>query len=429
MLGRLVERGTGSVSVRGLGVDRAGEVRLGRFLHNPRVTPDEMVATARARTLTRVAGRDVLVIQDTTSLRETVEDDESGTTTQRSLQLHPAIVVDAGTGALIGLLDAQFLHRKGGKRASKGSRPFTEKESRRWLDMTIRAAELKQAGARSVTMVTDREGDIYEEFGLRPATVDLVIRVQHDRTLVDDDVGLSRCLEKTPELGRETIHLPAGPGRRARDAKLALRARSVRIKAPKRVDSKDSSIPQEVEVWLVEAREVEPPAGVEPANWSLYSTRPVPDLVTAREITATYRQRWTIEQLFRTMKTQGFDIEASRVEEGGPFENLAAATLIAAVQVLQMVRERDGQTGQKLEDAFDIADHPAMDAICKKMEGKTLRQKNPHPPDTIAWVAWICGRLGGWTGYYGKPGPIVMHNGLLKLKTIIEGWNLRATLV
>ncbi len=425
MLASLVENGIGGVRVRTLGVDRAGEVRLGRFLHNPRVTPDEMVATSRARTLARVAGRDVLVIQDTTSLRETVEDSETGTTTQHSLQLHPAIVLDAGTGALIGLLDAVFMHRSGGKRASTGKRPFAEKESRRWLDMTVRATELERAGATRVTMVADRESDIYEEFALRPATVDLVIRVQQDRVLADDTL-LSQCLEKTPELGRETIHLPAGPGRRARDAVLALRARSVTLKAPKRVKYEDSSIPEQVELWLVEAREVEPPTGVEPAHWVLFSTRPVPDLDTAKGITATYRQRWTIEQLFRTMKTKGFDIEASRVEEGGPFENLAAATLIAAVLVLQMVRERDGQIGQKLADAFDMGDQPAMAAICKKLEGKTLRQKNPHPPDTIAWVAWICARLGGWNGYYGKPGPIVIHHGLLKLQIMIEGWNLRA---
>jgi hypothetical protein len=87
LLERLVERGIGGVRVRALGVDRAGEVRLGRFLHNPRVTPDEMVETARARTLTRVAERHVLVIQDTTSLRD------RSNTTKRSLQLHPAIAV------------------------------------------------------------------------------------------------------------------------------------------------------------------------------------------------------------------------------------------------------------------------------------------------------------------------------------------------
>ena len=43
------------------------------------------------------------------------------------------------------------------------------------------------------------------------------------------------------------------------------------------------------------------------------------------------RLRWTIEQLFRTMKTKGFDVEALRQEDGGPLEKLVTAILIAAV--------------------------------------------------------------------------------------------------
>lgn len=418
MLSQLLSRGTGSVRVRALGVDRAGEVRLGRFLHNRRVTPGEMVATARARTLTRVAGRHVLVIQDTTSLRD------SSNTTRRSLHLHPAIAVDGGNGSLLGLVDATFLHRSGGKRARTGSRPFAEKQSRRWLDTTIRAAGLVQAGAAGVTVVADREGDIYEEFALRPEAVALVIRAQQDRLLADGTL-LSQCLDEVAELGRETIALPAGPGRRARMAELSLRARCVRIRAPKRHYPIPEAVPSEVSVWFVEAREVDLPADGEPAHWLLLTTHPVPDLAAARRITAIYRQRWTIEQVFRVMKTKGFDIESSQVAEGGPFENLATATLIAAVQVLQMVRERDGQAGQPLADAFDPAEQPAMAAISASLEGKTARQKNPHPPDSVAWASWICARLGGWNGYYGKPGPIVIHNGLLRLNNLLQGWNLR----
>src|ERR671928_148568 len=49
LLKRLAEVGQAGVRVRPLGGNRAGEVRLGRFLHNPRVTPHEMVATASDR--------------------------------------------------------------------------------------------------------------------------------------------------------------------------------------------------------------------------------------------------------------------------------------------------------------------------------------------------------------------------------------------
>jgi hypothetical protein len=315
--------------------------------------------------------------------------------------------------------------RTGGERA-KANRAFEQKQSRRWLGATIAAAGLAEAGAAGVTVVADREGDIYETFALRPPEVALIIRAQQDRTL-DDGTLLSRCLDGVPELGRETITLPAGPGRRAREAILALRARAVRIKGPKRPPTaKGAARPAEVALWFVEARELDPPAGTQPAHWRLLTTHRVPNLAAARHITHCYRQRWTIEQLFRTMKTKGFDIEASQVEEGGPFENLATATLVAAIQVLQMVREREGAAHRPLTDVFDPTTQPALAAICSSLEGKTAKQKNPHPPHSLAWATWICARLGGWTGYYGKPGPITIHNGLLRLQTILHGWNLRA---
>ncbi|MDQ4061544.1 MAG: hypothetical protein M3145_10660 [Pseudomonadota bacterium] len=36
----------------------------------------------------------------------------------------------------------------------------------------------------------------------------------------------------------------------------------------------------------------------------------------------------------------------------------------------------------------------------------------------------MCARLGGWNGYYGKPGPIVMLRGWLEFQAIKHGWSL-----
>jgi hypothetical protein len=63
LLARLVTVGQAGVRVRCLGGNRAGEVRIGRFLRNRRVTPKEMMATARAHTAGLVKGRHVLAIQ------------------------------------------------------------------------------------------------------------------------------------------------------------------------------------------------------------------------------------------------------------------------------------------------------------------------------------------------------------------------------
>lgn len=328
------------------------------------------------------------------------------------------IAVDARDGAMLGPVHAEFLRHEGGKRDDCGKRPFEEKESFRWLAATREAAKLAKAGAERITVVADRECDIYDEFALRPAETDLVIRVHHNRLLADGRWLFDRP-RRLPELGRETISLPAAPGRPARDAIIALRACPVTLKRPMRNRATETAkLPPKVHLTLVEAREIRPPRNVTPAHWLLLTTHPVTSFNDARGMTRAYRGRWTIEQVNRTMKTEGFRIEASRLADGGPFENLAAAVLIAAVQVMQLVGDRDGTAGRPLEDVFDPADQPALEAICATLEGDTARQKNPHKRGSLAYATWVCARLAGWTIYYGKPGPVVILRGLLLFKAM-----------
>jgi len=164
----LVELGGSGVRVCRLGKDRAGEIRLTRFLHNPAVTVTEMVATAAARTSTRVTGRHVLAIQDTTMVRSAAEG--------IGVALHPLIAVDAVDGTLFGLLDARFFIRQGGQRNERRERDLAQKESGRWLEAAQRAAELAAVGAACVTVVSDREGDIYEDFADKPSAVEMLVR-------------------------------------------------------------------------------------------------------------------------------------------------------------------------------------------------------------------------------------------------------------
>ena len=405
--------------VRALGGDRAGEMRITRFLRNGRMTLDEMAATAAAATASRVKGRHILAIQDTTSLR----DDGAGS----SLVLHPTIAVDALDGALLGLVGAQLLGRSGGLKALRKQRPLADKQSRRWLDGAAAAASLLAEGAAAVTVIADREGDIYEDFAHRPAGVHLLIRAAQDRCLANAGGGkLFATAAAAPELGGMRVPLAAAPGRPARVARVMLRATRVAIARPRsRPGAVAAGLPDAVPLTLLEAREVNPPDGVTPAHWRLLTTHAVDDLADACEMIDFYRARWTIEQLFRTLKTRGFDIEAVRIADDAPFEKLALASLIAAIDVLKLVRDRDGTAKRPITDVFDAADQPAIAAISDSLEGKTQRQKNPQPPGSLAFATWVCARLGGWTGYYGKPGPITVRNGLLQLRAIQRGYKLR----
>ena len=125
------------------------------------------------------------------------------------------------------------------------------------------------------------------------------------------------------------------------------------------------------------------------------------------------------------MKRKGFDIEGLRIADNAPRNKLILACFIAATVVMQMVGARDGLHNgpglRPLTDAFDPSDQPILQALNAELEGKTKRQQNPHPKESLAFATWVCARLGGWTGYYGKPGPIVILRGWTEFQSIKHG--------
>jgi len=220
---RLVGHGGKGVSVRQLGGGRAGEMRIARFLHNRRVAMSEMLSTARARTCSRAPGRHVLAIQDTSALRV----DEKGV----GLSFHPVSAADAGEGTVLGLIDTIFLSRRGEERGKPKARSFEEKDSRRWLRGAESAAVLAEAGAACVTVVEDREWDIYDCFARKPAPVEKLVRAAQDRRLADGSRLFAKA-EMWDEAGRMVVELPAAPGRKARKAELGVRFGTVDIVRP-----------------------------------------------------------------------------------------------------------------------------------------------------------------------------------------------------
>ena len=377
-----------------------------------------MAQTAGQAMSGRCTGRHVLAIQDTTVVRS-----EGG----GGLYLHAVIAVDADDDAILGLIDGQFLSRSEGRKAERRAVPIEQKESHRWLAGAERAAALC-ATSRQVTVVADREADIFEAFARRPAGVDLLVRAAQDRSLGDGG-RLFAQIDAQAVVARATLDLPAKPGRRARAAVLAVRYRAVELARPQ--NGVPAGGAASVRLNMVDLRETDPPAGEAAIHWRLLTTHAVRDGAEALAVGELYRRRWAIEQLFRTMKTQGFDIEGLRIEAEQPLCNLVMAALIAAVTVQQLVHARDGKPGldgalRPITDAFEPEDEPLLAAYCAKLEGKTERQKNPHPKGSLAYGAWVCARLGGWTGYYGKPGPIVMLNGWQQFqagKAAIRIWN------
>ena len=140
-----------------------------------------------------------------------------------------------------------------------------------------------------------------------------------------------------------------------------------------------------------------------------------------------YKRRWLIEQFFRVLKTQGFKLEDSQIATADRLLKLVAIAAKAAVITIQLLQARDGRGQQSVGLVFNLDEVATLKALNKTLEARSKRLKNPHPPDNLAWAAWIIGRFGGWDGYPSSrpPGPITMKHGLEYFYAVATGWSLK----
>jgi hypothetical protein len=409
---------------------RAQEVRFNRFLGNAKVTLGRVIESWSEGTVAAAAGRHILAIQDTSEINFTTTAErrrglgEIGKGVGRGVLLHPMLAVDADDGSCLGLLSGQVWTRNGRRTVPHAKRDLSDKESQRWI-ATAQAAKPLLAEAAMVTALGDRESDIFALYAsAAEADIHVIARSMHDRKLADGQ-GLYAASEAMKVVEQRAIVLPARPQRAERIALLSLRFGAVQLARPQTKLLRQ--LPPSLPLTLVDVREHQPQAGTEPLHWRLLTTHPVDNPDQAWRIVEWYKQRWLIEQFFRILKTQGFKLEDSQIATAERLLKLVAIAAKAAAITLQLVQAREGRGQQKVGLVFDADQIAALQALNQKYEAATKRLKNPHPPDHLAWAAWIIGRLGGWDGYPSSkpPGPITMKNGLERFYAIAAGWSLR----
>lgn len=400
-----------------------------RFLGNPRVSLERLIEGWGAEAQAACGGRHVLAIQDTSEINFRTREGhrrglgEIGKGSGRGLLLHAMLGVEAESGALLGLVAGRIWTRQGRVETPHGQRSLADKESERWLS-TAEAAKPVLAQAAMVTEISDRESDIYAKWAQVPsAGFHILTRAMHDRATAGG--GKLSSAPLTAAGAAVVEHLRQRPGRPARPAHLLVRYGQVELLRPKH--TRETGLAKTVRVSLVEVRELDPPEGAEPIEWRLLTTHEVTDTAMAWRVVGWYRQRWVIEQFFRTLKQQGLQLEDSQVETAERLLKLTAIAAKAAAVVMQLVQARDGTTAQDAAVAFSPVEIEAMAALVPKLEGKTALQKNPHPPASMAWAAWVIAKLGGWDGYpkSSPPGPITFRHGLEYFRSIARGWRLR----
>ncbi|MDQ0475493.1 IS4 family transposase [Labrys wisconsinensis] len=415
--------------VRALGRTRCGEMRFTRFLDNARVSVPSMAAAAAQSTQHWAQGRDILAIQDSSDIvlgGRKVRAAGFGPVGKGGklggLCLHAVLAIDAGTSAIGGLIDLSVINRTGGKVTPHRSRLPSERESHRWTKGS-QACGRVLAGASRITLAADAESDIYESYASRPDNVHLLARMARDRRILDTD-GRSRSLyavsDGLPLIARMVTVIPAAPDRRERVTLLDIRFAPVMLRRPAYMRERED-LPDPLSLRLVDIREVMPPDQGEPIHWRLLTTHAVDTLQQALWILGLYRRRWRIEEYFKTLKSDAMDIEAAKIRKPAAMINMVGAAALASVTIMKLKQARDGLTQERFDTVFEPTDEPLLEELSSEMEGNTQKQKNPYPIGSLARAQWVIARLGGWTGYYGKPGSKTYAKGLEKFAAIKRG--------
>lgn len=450
-----------TVCVRKLGQQRSGEVRFGRWLRNWRVSVKALIEGVCGGISKRVQGRHVLLLEDTSEINYQAHAGrveglgKVGNGKDVGFFLHPVLAVDAQEGTCLGLAHLHLWLRTRKKEPGYQKLPIADKESGRWIEAAQRGLQ-RTATASMATVIADREADIYEMFDRLPeishagkASTHLLIRACRDRSLggpkepaqhdahsdsSSDSHGESHnlfsWLSGLPEQDRYEVDLPASQSkgkdhRSAHRAQLVVRFGRTQIQRPQYADRSASKA---IALWAIDVCEdASSVIGQEkPVHWRLLTTHEITSKEQARQCIDWYRQRWHIEQMFRTLKRQGLDVESSQLEEAGRLQKLVVLAASAAVQTLQLTLAREGRNTRPASDCFGEEEQALLKDVNPTLEGATVKQKNPHTVASLAWAAWIVARLGGWKGYASerKPGPITMLNGLQALAQIHRGWAL-----
>jgi hypothetical protein len=400
-------------------------------LANRKVTVEGLIEGWSDQTTVAAAGRHVLAIQDTSEINFQTTSKRRrglgkiGKGNGRGLLLHAMLALDADTGACLGAVAGKIWTRRGLVKIAHQKRLTKNKESRRWID-TAKRAKTVLADAAMVTVIADRESDIFAEWATIPEpNFHLITRSMHDRRLVTGET-LYAAAERLAFTSTRLVALPAREGKRkARLANLSLRFGKVELARPG--NTRDRNLPPSVALTLVEVVELNPPAGEEAVRWRLLTTHNVFDAASAWQIVDWYRMRWNIEQFWRLLKLQGLRLEDSQLETAERLMKLTAIAVKAATVIFQLVQARDSPSPEPATTAFAPHEIAVLHKLNAELQGKTAHQKNPHPKESLKWAGWIIAKLGGWDGYPSSrpPGPITYKHGLERFRVMVVGWSLR----
>jgi hypothetical protein len=274
-------------------------------------------------------------------------------------------------------------------------------------------------------MVADSEADIYEMFveaqkSPKFCRAEYVIRLCENRALPEPDKQagaeafhkLFDAIAGAPVLARRKLKLSRTPKRRARTAKVEIRANSITLKSPFRRGQRLPSVT--LNVILVQ--EIDAPSNQEPIRWLLATSLPIATLAEVERVIDYYICRWQIEVYYRVFKT-GCKVEDIQLETVDRLKPCLMLYKIVAWRVLYAT-----MLGRECPTL-------PCDVIFVEQEWKSVWTivSDSRPPESappLQEFLILVAKLGGYNNRQqdGPPGPQAIWSGMRRMHDFALAW-------
>ena len=392
------------------------------FLSSKQFATDRILQAHLDATHARAAAQQtVLVLQDTTELNYSTHPKTTGlghldNAHCSGLKVHSGLAATLD-GVPLGLVYQQVWTRDA---ASKGRNsrklPQEQRESQRWLT-TLEQVQVALPTAKRLILVADREADIYPLFiAPRDERTELVVRATYNRGLVGghnlEDVAASVHWQ-----GERLVHIPGNGTRQPRDATVQIGWVSVEMLPPSDYPRPASAPRPRVQLVVVE--EKEPPVGVKPLRWLLWTTLRVTCWEEAVAVVEIYRKRWLIERFHFVWKS-GCGIEQLQLETAEGLQRALSICCIVAWRLLWLTYQAREHGEASCTTVF--AEHEWQALVCTLHNTAEPPSEPPRLREAVRMVA----QLGGFLGRKGdaEPGVKTLWRGLTRLADIAATWLL-----
>ena len=393
-----------------------------RFFSNPLVKPEQIIAPHFEATRERGAVEQrVRIVHDVTEFTYRSRGRRVGLDDGRLQQgfcAHVSLVISADEiRRPIGLCGVHTWVR--GKN--------TEPEQSFWRKQ-IDASERTLACGTKAIHICDRGAEDYALFhGLCEDDRRFVIRTDgrrltkngpNDKSMLLRDVlaTIEHVAERSTTISRRGDQGNAArnkrhPPRAGRTATLNVSAARVALLRPSncKKDLSNTLGLNVVRVW-----EPNPPTGIEPIEWLLFTNEPIDTAEEVCSIVDHYRARWRIEEYFKALKT-GCAFEQRQLEDYESLVNLLATLAPLAFHILFL-----RSVAQHQPDAPGLSVVSAGQLHVLRKAGRRDLPPSPNARDVMLAIA----ALGGHIKYAPDPGWLTIARGYEALEKLTAGWLL-----